>query len=470
MSSNTLLKDAWKKLDESIITYKGEPVGTLAAVDSSMDSLNYDQVFTRDFAVSAFAFLMNDRTEIVKNFLRETGNLQSREKHLDCFKPGEGLIPASFKVESKYGKEIIIPDFGEKAIARVAPVDSGFWWLYILRAYVKATDDWEFAYSDEIQKTIRLILELSLVAKFDMFPTLLVPDGSFMIDRRMGVYGYPLEIQALFYTALRLARELLKNTEENQEYIEAVRERLGHLTYHLRKYYWLDFNKLNEIYRYNVEEYSENAINNFNIYPDTIPGWLYDWIPENGGYFAGNLGPARMDFRFFSSGNLLSVISSLSDAGQSTAIINLFSEHWDELIGKMPLKLCYPALEGRDWEVLTGHDPKNIPWSYHNAGSWPFLLWSFAAAAQKVNRADLAIDAVKTAEKRILNDNWPEYYGGKQNNLIGKEARFNQTWTIAGYIAAKTLIENPEKLAILDFEEDNEVLACSVRIGEDLEH
>lgn len=470
MSSNSLLEIAWKKLDESMITYKGEPVGTLAAVENSVDALNYDQVFTRDFAVSAFAFLINDRTEIVKNFLRQTSNLQSREKQLDCFKPGEGLMPASFKVEVDNGKEQIIPDFGEKAIARVAPVDSGFWWLYILRAYVKATNDWGFAHSDEIQKTIRLILELSLEARFDMFPTLLVPDGSFMIDRRMGVYGYPLEIQTLFYTALRSARELLNDSEENQEYIDAVRERLGHLTYHLRKYYWLDFNKLNEIYRYNVEEYSENAINNFNIYPDTIPDWLYEWMPDNGGYFAGNLGPARMDFRFFSAGNLLSVIASLSDTEQSEAVLNLLSSHRDELIGKMPLKLCYPALEGRDWEVLTGHDPKNILWSYHNAGSWPFLLWSFTAAAQKSDRKDFAIDAINTAEKRILNDNWPEYYDGKQNNLIGKEARFNQTWTVAGYIAAKTLIENPRKLEILNFEEDEEVLACSARIGADLEH
>ncbi|MFW6053117.1 MAG: glycoside hydrolase 100 family protein [Desulfosalsimonas sp.] len=27
-----------------------------------------------------------------------------------------------------------------------------------------------------------------------------------MIDRRMGVYGYPIDIQSLFYVALRSAR------------------------------------------------------------------------------------------------------------------------------------------------------------------------------------------------------------------------------------------------------------------------
>jgi len=42
-----------------------------------------------------------------------------------------------------------------------------------------------------------------------MYPTLPVLDGSFMIDRRMGVGGHPLEIQVLFYAALRTAKELL---------------------------------------------------------------------------------------------------------------------------------------------------------------------------------------------------------------------------------------------------------------------
>lgn len=40
-----------------------------------------------------------------------------------------------------------------------------------------------------------MILKLCLADGFDMFPTLLVTDGSCMIDRRMGIHGHPLEIQ-----------------------------------------------------------------------------------------------------------------------------------------------------------------------------------------------------------------------------------------------------------------------------------
>lgn len=39
------------------------------------------------------------------------------------------------------------------------------------------------------------------------------------------------------------------------------------------------------------------------------------------------------------------------------------------------MKICFPVLEDRDWKTLTGADPKNVPWSYHNGGNWPVLIW-----------------------------------------------------------------------------------------------
>lgn len=52
-------KEAWRLLRNAIVTYCGSPVGTLAANDPNDKlPLNYDQVFTRDFVSSAFAFLL----------------------------------------------------------------------------------------------------------------------------------------------------------------------------------------------------------------------------------------------------------------------------------------------------------------------------------------------------------------------------------------------------------------------------
>lgn len=454
---------AWKALEDSILYYRGRPIGTIAALDPEVDPLNYDHCFVRDFVPSALAFLMSGRAEIVRNFLVETLTLQSHEKQMDCFKAGPGLMPASFKVESRDGKQWLSADFGEHAIAKVPPVDSCLWWIILLRAYRKATGDLALAHQPEFQAGIKLILELCLVDRFTMFPTLLVPDGAFMIDRRLGVYGHPLEIQVLFYTALLAARELLlSDNDGEQQYIHTVNQRLGALGYHVREYYWLDLQRLNEIYRYKGEEFGKEVANKFNIYAESIPSWLTEWLPETGGYLAGNLGPARIDFRFFALGNLMAILASLASEQESQQIMDLFAERWHDLIGYMPVKVCFPALEGLEWRIVTGCDPKNIPWSYHNGGNWPVLVWLLAAAAQKTGRIELAHKALDVAQRRLSRDQWPEYYDGKNGRLIGKEARKYQTWTIAGFLVAKELIANPAHLALISFEENTEVTTCVI--------
>ena len=458
----SILEQSRKALEASIIYYQGNPVGTVAACDPEVEALNYDQCFVRDFVVCALAFLIDGKVEIVRNFLLTMLTLQSREKQMDCFKPGQGLMPASFKVQSQDGEEYLTADFGEQAIGRVTPVDSCLWWIILLRAYVKATGDIGFAHQAEFQRGLHLILELCLEARFDMYPTLLVPDGAFMIDRRLGVYGYPLEIQVLFYAALRSAHELLLPDNVGDRYLRAVDNRMGHLVYHIREYYWVDLKRLNQIYRFKSEEFGEAAINKFNIYAGSIPEWLTEWIAETGGYLAGNLGPGRLDFRFFSLGNLMAIVTSLASEQQSQAIMDLIEQRFSDLIGYMPLKICFPAVEKRAWRIQTGSDPKNVPWSYHNGGNWPVLIWLLAAAAQKTGREALAHKALEIAQKRLSDEQWPEYYDGKNGRLIGKEARKYQTWTIAGFLLANQLMANPDDLKLVSFDQDPAMIACVI--------
>ncbi|KAI3706470.1 hypothetical protein L6452_24238 [Arctium lappa] len=459
-------EEAWDLLRASMVNYCGNPVGTIAANDpSDSNILNYDQVFIRDFIPSGIAFLLKGEYDIVRNFILHTLQLQSWEKTMDCHSPGQGLMPASFKVrtvpldgDDSATEDILDPDFGEAAIGRVAPVDSGLWWIILLRAYGKSTGDLSVQERIDVQTGIKMILKLCLADGFDMFPTLLVTDGSCMIDRRMGIHGHPLEIQALFYSALLSAREMLTREDASADLITALNNRLVALSFHVREYYWIDMRKLNEIYRYKTEEYSYDAVNKFNIYPDQIPPWLVEWMPNKGGYMIGNLQPAHMDFRFFSLGNLWSIVSSLATADQSHAILDLYEAKWADLVGDMPLKICYPALEGEEWRIITGSDPKNTPWSYHNGGSWPTLLWQLTVASIKMNRPEIAENAVKVAERRIARDKWPEYYDTKRGRFIGKQARLFQTWSIAGYVVAKQLLANPEAAKILVNVEDMELV------------
>ena len=460
------VRQAWKLLEDAVVSYEGRPVGTVAARDPDTEALNYDQIFTRDFAISAFAYLLDGRCDLVCNYLELAVQLQSTERQFDCFKPGQGLIPASFKVEpeeeQRGGGRRLVADFGEHAIARVAPVDSGFWWLLILQAYVRATGDRTLARTPAFQESIRLVLDLSLTTRFDMFPTMLVPDGGFMIDRRMGVYGYPIDIQAQFYAALCAAGDLLSpDEEENAPYLAAAEDRLGHLSYHLRTYYWMDFERLNQIYRYGVEEYGAAAINQFNIYPEAIPDHLMSWMPARGGYFAGNVGPGRLDYRFFSQGNLMACAAGLATAEQAADIMTMVTARYDDLVGEVPMKLVFPALEGEEWRNLTGCDPKNRPWSYHNGGNWPMLVWLLALVGQKTGFDEVVEEALHAVEVRMVKDDWPEYYDGRRGRFVGQQARRRQTWSAAGYLVARQLMDDPGKADLLRFGEHVDSASCS---------
>jgi hypothetical protein len=76
------------------------------------------------------------------------------------------------------------------------------------------------------------------------------------------------------------------------------------------------------------------------------------------------------------------------------------------------------------------------------------------AAAQKTNRIELAQRAIQVAETYLIDDEWPEYYDGENGEIIGREARMYQTWTIAGYLVANYLIQNPEHLSLISFDDD----------------
>ena len=444
------IKTAYQLLEDSIIYYRGEPVGTAAACDPSPVAVNYHECFVRDFVPSALVFLNSGRAEIVRNFLTTVMNIRGQQTVLEGHQRSMGLMPASFKVIEEDGRESLVADFGERAIGRVVPVDSAMWWMFLLRAYVVTTGDWKYAGSSEVQECMMQILDLYLRERFESSPTLLVPDGSFMIDRRMGVYGYPLEIQALYYGMLEAAKELISGTNGPQTVIDNLQVRVEALRAYVRLHYWVDRDRLNQIHRFKSEEFGLGIDNVLNVYPESIPGWMDGWLDNRSGYLAGNQGPGRIDFRFFAQGNLLSILFGLATTEESQGIMNLFAAHWGELIGEMPVKIVYPAVHGKEWMHVTGSDPKNVPWSYHNGGNWPVLIWPFVAAAMRTGRVELAENALETITERLKRDNWPEYYDGRKGGLIGRRANFFQTWSATGLIIAHQLYEDPEFRVLLD--------------------
>lgn len=85
------------------------------------------------------------------------------------------------------------------------------------------------------------------------------------------------------------------------------------------------------------------------------------------------------------------------------------------------------------------------------------LLWLLTAACIKTGRPQIARNAIELAETRLLKDNWPEYYDGKVGRYIGKQARKFQTWSVAGYLVAKMMLEDPSHLGMVALEEDKQM-------------
>lgn len=82
-----------------------------------------------------------------------------------------------------------------------------------------------------------------------------------------------------------------------------------------------------------------------------------------------------------------------------------------------------------------------------------------------MGRPELARKAITVAEKRLSMEKWPEYYDAPTGRFIGKQSRLYQTWTVAGFLTSKLLIENPGMASMLTFDEDLELLegcACSL--------
>jgi hypothetical protein len=115
----------------------------------------------------------------------------------------------------------------------------------------------------------------------------------------MGVHGYPLEIQALFYGTLQSARELIVHVSGRDDFVKNLEIRIKALRSYVRLHYWVDRERLNEIHRFKSEEFGLEVQNVLNVYPECIPDWMDGWLDSQSGYLVGNQEPGKVDFRFF---------------------------------------------------------------------------------------------------------------------------------------------------------------------------
>lgn len=466
MDAQTAVKTARDLLfQQAMVEIDGQWGGSLAAIAGrnvkSEADLNYSEIFIRDNVPVMVYLLMEGKYEAVKNFLNICLRLQSTQFQT------RGIFPTSFvEVDGK-----LVPDYGQRAIGRVVSIDATLWWPILAWAYVQRSGDRDFAINPAVQNGLNNFLDLVLHPGFREAPTLYVPDGAFMIDRPMDVWGAPLEIQTLLYGALLSSAGLLqmdlRDRQGRSTISSSQKERLtACITWvkRLRRYmlvhYWVTSKTVQVLRRRPTEQYGETIENEYNIQTETIPHWLQHWLGGQGGYLIGNLRTGRPDFRFFTLGNCLGAIFDLVTPTQQLYLFRLILNNRKDLVAEMPLRICHPPLEDVDWRKKTGFDRKNLPWCYHNAGHWPCLLWFLAAAILRHPNSDTLIlqemrgllqEAYNMLLSQLPRQQWAEYFDGPTGNWQGQQARTNQTWTIVGFLLVHRLLyEEPNDANILD--------------------
>jgi len=464
--------------EKTLVKLDGEFVGALAAVSKNIggEDLNYSEIFIRDNVPVMIYLLLEGKHEIVRHFLNTCLRLQSDQFHT------RGIFPTSFvEVEGK-----LVADYGQRAIGRVCSVDASLWWMILAHIYVQRSGDRTWATSPHVQVGIQQFLNLILHPSFRDSPTLFVPDGAFMIDRALDVWGNPLEIQVLLHGALLSAANLIKIDLIEKGYLNPISQAINpasqdpfasqqiyqlqyaiawivRLRGYLLKQYWVNSKTVQTLRRRPTEQYGDGVANEYNIQTETIPHWLQDWLGDQGGYMIGNIRTGRPDFRFFTLGNCLGAIFDVISPAQQRSLFYLMQQNRTALFAQMPLRICHPPLEDNDWRKKTGYDRKNLPWCYHNAGHWPCLLWFFVIATlrhkQHYRQSPADTAALKTLlednydllVKRLPQQNWAEYFDGPNGVWVGQQARLYQTWTITGFLLVHHFLKvNPEDANIMD--------------------
>ncbi|MGP1373797.1 MAG: glycoside hydrolase 100 family protein [Almyronema sp.] len=449
---DTLLQSARSLLyDRALVSYQGRSIGAVAAVSKQAsqfhDDLNYGEIFVRDNVPVMVYLLLDGRSEIVRHFLECCIGLQA------SVGPSCGVFPNSFCEQQGQ----LVADYGQRAIGRVCAFDASLWVPILAWMYEQQTRDRTWVSQPEVQSALKRFLALVLRPHFRPTPVLEVPDGAFMIDRPLDVWGSPLEIQVLLYGALRSTAALLQlgsaDLAADESWVIAAQERAKRLRQYLLKYYWITSRTIQKARQQPTEQYGDRIANEYNVYPEVIPAWLQDWLGDRGGYLMGNVRTGRPDFRFFTLGNCLAALFGILTEQQQAHLFQLMVQNQQELVGQMPLRICHPPLTGAEWQILTGFDPKNRPGCYHNGGHWPCLTWFWAIAFRCYQSQAKALDPdLEVACQHVLQNcysrlqllpqqKWAEYFDGPSGRWVGQQSRNYQTWTFVGFLLTHYCLE-----------------------------
>jgi sucrose-6-phosphatase len=369
---------------------------------------NYYSVWARDHSICSISAILSGEEDLIETSKRGLLTLLRHQSE-------SGQIPSYIEIEKKkksYG-----------GLGAITSIDSNMWVLIASALMYKKTRDKKFIGKTNLFRYRKLNM---MLGSFDsnhcgLLECHVAGDWADIFNRTYHI----LYDECLYYQALKALIFLLESGM-NKVKDDGLRKKLRKHLRISKKRKALLKRKINSSFwftKYNVEEIFEEymifqtaKVKDFEYYQSHL-------APFNNYWF----------HRFESFGNILAIITKVADKEKSKKIIKFVFEHG---INKpFPLLSLYPPVyeADNDWEPI--YSRKELPYTYHNGGIWPFMTGFWIYSLTKSNFKKSAGKELEEFANLLKKDEWvfPEYYNGSTGEAMGREY---QAWSAAGYILA----------------------------------
>ncbi len=373
---------------------------------------NYYSIWARDHSVCTIAALLSEDKELVNT--AKIGILKLLKNLSD-----NGQVPSYIEIENK--KKI----YG--GLGAITSIDSNMWVLIAAAAIYKKTSDPKFITQKNLFRYRRILRHLY---SFDsnhcgLIEVHIAGDWADIFNRTYHV----LYDEVLYYQSIKsfifLVKEALSKDKEKiidrrikKSYILAKKKK-ALVKKKINSTLWLNKNNLDKVF----EEYMIG--DNYKL----------PFLENDFNYYQSHLVPFKINWahRFESFGNMLSILSGVANKEKGKKIIDYCLQN--KLNEPLGIKCLIPAVKetDSDWEEI--YLSKEMPFTYHNGGVWPFITGFWITTLVKRKRKKTAKLELNNFAKKMQEQNWTfnEYLHGQTLLPLGREY---QAWSAAGYVIA----------------------------------
>ncbi|MFD0860995.1 amylo-alpha-1,6-glucosidase [Sungkyunkwania multivorans] len=366
---------------------------------SANDITNYRRIWARDGVICGLAALLDGDKQLVKTF---RATLQTLADHQHAL----GNIPSNVF----FDKPKTLLSFGGLA----GRVDTVAWFIIGVCNYAKLTDNIEFAnrHLQNIDRGFRLLEAW----EFNNNHLVYVPRSGNWADEYI-TEGYILYDQLLRLWALRCYQQLFPN--------EATAT------------------KIKKVTRKIIENYRKHHIRNEPYHPKA-----YKQLRKKN-YWVASFNPSGYQKQYDALANAIALILEIDNEEFAEVVI----QHSERLRTSLKLQLLpafWPPIkpEDADWKLLENnckYEFRNIPYEFHNGGTWQMVNGFYGLGLLKYDKRDEAAQVLEKIDDLNEKADWGFYENFNTETGMTTGVK-HCAWSAAGAVLLKNSLEGKELL------------------------